>query len=54
VNVVADCNNIILLDLRRTSFYNKHAEDLIILGSSKGWLPYYYMGSRAMIAGMNN
>ncbi|MGW8250750.1 MAG: dihydrodipicolinate synthase family protein, partial [Anaerolineales bacterium] len=26
----------------------------IILGTSKGWLPYYYMGSRAMIAGMNN
>jgi dihydrodipicolinate synthase/N-acetylneuraminate lyase len=26
----------------------------IILGTSKGWLPYYYMGARAMIAGMNN
>lgn len=26
----------------------------IILGTSKGWLPYFYMGSRAMIAGMNN
>jgi dihydrodipicolinate synthase/N-acetylneuraminate lyase len=26
----------------------------IILGTSKGWLPYYFMGSRAMIAGMNN
>ncbi len=26
----------------------------IILGTSKGWLPYYYMGVRAMIAGMNN
>lgn len=26
----------------------------IILGTSKGWLPYYHMGSRAMIAGMNN
>lgn len=26
----------------------------IILGTSKGWLPYYYMGCRAMIAGMNN
>ncbi len=26
----------------------------IILGTSKGWLPYYYMGTRAMIAGMNN
>ena len=26
----------------------------VILGTSKGWLPYYYMGSRAMIAGMNN
>jgi dihydrodipicolinate synthase/N-acetylneuraminate lyase len=25
-----------------------------ILGTSKGWLPYYYMGIRAMIAGMNN
>lgn len=26
----------------------------IIPGTSKGWLPYYYMGARAMIAGMNN
>lgn len=26
----------------------------MILGTSKGWLPYYYMGARAMIAGMNN
>lgn len=26
----------------------------IILGTSKGWLPYYYMGAQAMIAGMNN
>ena len=26
----------------------------IILGTSNGWLPYYYMGVRAMIAGMNN
>ncbi len=26
----------------------------VILGTSKGWLPYYYMGCRAMIAGMNN
>lgn len=26
----------------------------VILGTSKGWLPYYYMGIRAMIAGMNN
>ncbi len=25
-----------------------------ILGTSKGWLPFYYMGVRAMIAGMNN
>jgi len=26
----------------------------MILGTSKGWLPFYYMGIRAMIAGMNN
>jgi dihydrodipicolinate synthase/N-acetylneuraminate lyase len=26
----------------------------VILGTSKGWLPFYYMGVRAMIAGMNN
>lgn len=26
----------------------------IILGTSKGWLPFYYMGIRAMIGGMNN
>lgn len=25
-----------------------------ILGTSKGWLPYYHMGIQAMIAGMNN
>lgn len=25
-----------------------------ILGTSKGWLPFYYMGIQAMIAGMNN
>lgn len=26
----------------------------LILGTSKGWLPFYYMGVRAMIAGMCN
>jgi 4-hydroxy-tetrahydrodipicolinate synthase len=26
----------------------------IILGTSTGWLPFYYMGIRAAIAGMNN
>ncbi len=26
----------------------------IILGTSKGWLPFYYMGVQAAIAGMNN
>jgi dihydrodipicolinate synthase/N-acetylneuraminate lyase len=26
----------------------------VIIGTSKGWLPYYYMGIRAVIAGMNN
>jgi dihydrodipicolinate synthase/N-acetylneuraminate lyase len=26
----------------------------VILGTSKGWLPFYHMGIRAMIAGMNN
>ncbi len=26
----------------------------VILGTSKGWLPFYYMGIQAMIAGMDN
>jgi len=26
----------------------------VILGTSKGWFPFYYMGIRATIAGMNN
>lgn len=26
----------------------------VIIGTSKGWLPYYYMGIRAVIAGMDN
>jgi dihydrodipicolinate synthase/N-acetylneuraminate lyase len=26
----------------------------LILGTSKGWLPFYYMGIEAVIAGMNN
>lgn len=26
----------------------------LILGTSTGWLPFYYMGVRAMIGGMNN
>ncbi len=26
----------------------------VILGTSKGWLPFYYMGVQAVIAGMNN
>lgn len=26
----------------------------VIIGKSNGWLPYYYMGIQAMIAGMNN
>lgn len=26
----------------------------LILGTSKGWLPFYYMGIQATIAGMNN
>lgn len=26
----------------------------VILGTSKGWLPFYYMGIQAVIAGMNN
>lgn len=26
----------------------------LILGTSKGWLPFYHMGVRAMIAGMSN
>lgn len=32
---------------------NKKTFDFI-LGTSKGWLPFYYMGIQAMIAGMNN
>lgn len=38
-------------------FYEaKHAgrDFQIILGTSKGWLPFYYMGIQAMIGGMNN
>ncbi len=38
-------------------FYEAKLNDLdfqLILGTSKGWLPFYYMGVRAMIAGMNN
>jgi dihydrodipicolinate synthase/N-acetylneuraminate lyase len=31
---------------------NKNFE--FIIGTSKGWLPFYYMGIRSMIAGMNN
>ncbi len=31
-----------------------HKEFQIILGTSKGWLPFYYMGIQAVIAGMNN
>jgi dihydrodipicolinate synthase/N-acetylneuraminate lyase len=31
---------------------NKNFE--VIIGTSKGWPPFYYMGIRAMIAGMNN
>ena len=26
----------------------------LILGTSTGWLPYYYMGAQALIGGMNN
>ncbi len=32
--------------------HQKHFD--VIPGTSKGWLLYYYMGARAMIAGMNN
>ncbi len=31
-----------------------HKDFQIILGTSNGWLPYYYMGIRAAIAGINN
>lgn len=31
-----------------------HKPFQIILGTSKGWLPFYYMGIQATIAGMNN
>ncbi len=40
-----------------TVFYEaKHAsrDFQVIVGTSKGWLPFYYMGIRAMIAGMCN
>lgn len=39
------------------AFYEAKLNDMgfqLILGTSKGWLPFYYMGVRAMIAGMNN
>lgn len=32
----------------------KNKDFQLILGTSKGWLPFYYMGIRAMIGGMNN
>lgn len=31
-----------------------HKNFEVIIGTSKGWLPFYYMGIRSMIAGMNN
>jgi dihydrodipicolinate synthase/N-acetylneuraminate lyase len=31
-----------------------HKDFQVILGTSKGWLPFYYMGIQAAIAGMNN
>jgi len=31
-----------------------HKDFEVILGTSKGWLPFYYMGIQAAIAGMNN
>jgi 4-hydroxy-tetrahydrodipicolinate synthase len=31
-----------------------HKQFQIILGTSKGWLPFYHMGIQATIAGMNN
>jgi dihydrodipicolinate synthase/N-acetylneuraminate lyase len=31
-----------------------HKNFEIIIGTSTGWLPFYYMGIRAVIAGMNN
>ena len=38
-------------------FYDAKINDKdfqFILGTSKGWLPFYYMGVKAAIAGMNN
>jgi dihydrodipicolinate synthase/N-acetylneuraminate lyase len=35
-----------------TRLSNKNFQ--VILGTSTGWLPFYYMGVRAMIGGMNN
>jgi len=35
-----------------TKLNNKNFQ--LILGTSKGWLPFYYMGVKATIAGMNN
>lgn len=42
--------------LSRIFYEVKHSQKdfQVILGTSKGWLPYYYMGVRAMIGGMNN
>jgi dihydrodipicolinate synthase/N-acetylneuraminate lyase len=40
-----------------TVFYDaklNHKDFQVILGTSKGWLPFYYMGIQAAIAGMNN
>ncbi len=42
--------------LSRIAYETKHAGTpfQIILGTSTGWLPFYHMGVRATIAGMNN
>jgi dihydrodipicolinate synthase/N-acetylneuraminate lyase len=40
-----------------TVYYDAKLNDKdfqVILGTSKGWLPFYYMGVQAAIAGMNN
>lgn len=42
--------------LSRIAYETKHAGTpfQIILGTSTGWLPFYHMGVKAAIAGMNN
>jgi dihydrodipicolinate synthase/N-acetylneuraminate lyase len=40
--------------LSRVAYEAQNANFQVIIGTSTGWLPLYYMGVRATIAGMNN